>query len=261
MPWAAAAAATAVVAGAYISGEANKSAANTQANAARDNQAALLAAGGQAAGEFAPYKELGTLGIENQKANNAYFNKQFGNEDLNANLAPNYEFGLKTGATTNLMANNATGGAVSGNAMTALNNFGISYAQNAYQNAFNNFQTQRGNIAAQNNNLTQYGLAGATGSANAQIGTATNVAGLGMSSANANAASQIAQGNIYGGAANSLGSIGYGYAQQQNMQQNMQYQQGLNNMGGYNADQIAMGASPGSSFTPTAGNSFTLSPA
>jgi hypothetical protein len=260
MPWGAAAAAVGVVAGSYISGQANKSAAQTQADAARENQQNLLAAGRSAATEFEPYKELGTLGIANQRANNAYFNKQFSNEDLNANLAPNYDFGLRTGATTNLMANNATGGAVGGNALTALNNFGINYAQNAYQNAFNNFQTQRGNIAAQNNNLTQYGLAGATGSANAQIGTATNVAGLGMSAANANAASQIAQGNIYGNAANSLGSIGYGYAQQ-NMLQNQQYQQGLNNMGGFNSNEIAMGASPGGNFTPTAGNSFTLSPA
>jgi hypothetical protein len=213
MPWGAAAVAGAAIVGSVISADANKSAANTQAEAARQNQEGLLAAGRSAATEFQPYKELGTLGIENQRANNAYFNKQFSNQDLNANLAPNYDWGLKTGQQTNLMANNATGGAVGGNALSALNTYSQNYAQNAYQNAFNNFQTQRGNIAAQNNNLTNFGLAGATGTANATIGTATNVAGLGMSAANANAASQIAQGNIYAGGVNSLGSLGYGYSQ------------------------------------------------
>ena len=43
----------------------------------------------------------------------------------------------------------------------------------------------------------------------AQLGTATNVAGLGIGAANAQAASQIAQGNIYGGAANAIGGLGY----------------------------------------------------
>ena len=213
MPWGAAAVAVGSIGGAYIAGEANKSAANTQANAAREQQQNLLADGQAASAQFDPYKDLGTMGVANQKANNEYFNHQFNNADLNANIAPNYDFSLKTGQQSNLMANNATGGAVGGNALTALNQYSQNFAQNAYQSAFNNYQTQRGNIAAQNNNLTNLGLGASTGSANAQLGTATNVAGLGMSAANANAASQIAQGNIYGSAANTLGSLGYGYSQ------------------------------------------------
>jgi hypothetical protein len=205
--------AAATIGGAIISGNAAKSAANTQANAARDQQARLLDTGQQASAEFQPYKDLGSMGIENQKANNAYFNRQFNNQDLNANLAPNYAFQLGQGQRANMMASNATGGAVGGNAQMALQDYSQNYASNAYQQAFNNFQTQRGNIAAQNNNLTQFGLAGSTGSANAQLGTGTNVAALGMGAANAQAASQIAQGNIYGGAVNSLGNLGYGYSQ------------------------------------------------
>ena len=214
MPWgvaAAAVAATGAVVGASMQADATKGAAQTQADAARAQQQNLLAAGQQAAGEFTSYKDLGTAANAQQLSNMGYYNHQFDNTDLNSNLAPNYDWGLKTGQTTNLMANNATGGAVGGNALTALNTYSQNYAQNAYQNAFNNYQTQRGNIAAQNNNLTGYGLAGATGSANAQLGTATNVAGLGMSAANAQAASQIANGQTYGQLANTLGNIGYGY--------------------------------------------------
>ena len=263
MPWgvaAAAVAATGTVVAANQSAKGARDAANTQANAAMQQQQNLLAAGQEASREFQSYKDLGTLANEQQTKNIGYYNNQFSNADLNANLAPNYAFQLGQGTQSNLNASNATGGALSGNAQRALQDYSQNFAGTAYQQAFNNYQTQRGNIAAQNNNLSNIGLAGATGSANAQLGTATNVASLGMGAANAQAASQIAQGNIYGNAANSLGSIGYGYAQQQ-YGQNQQYQQGLNNMGGYNADQIATGASPGGAFTPTAGNSFTISPA
>ena len=64
----------------------------------------------------------------------------------------------------------------------------------------------------------QLGLSGATGSANAQLGTATNVANLGIGSANAQAASQIAQGNIYGGVANTAGNM-LGYSALNSMNQ------------------------------------------
>jgi hypothetical protein len=59
-----------------------------------------------------------------------------------------------------------------------------------------------------------------------------------MGAANAQAASQIAQGNIYGNAANSLGSIGYGYAQQQygQNQQAMNQLQGQLSAGGYGSN-------------------------
>jgi len=246
------------VAGAYISSQGQQNAANTQANAALTQQGNMLAAGQQASQQFTPYANYGTTALNNLTGNNAYFNNQFSNADLNSQLAPNYAFGLQQGENTTNAANNATGGAVSGNALQALNTFGQNYAQNAYQGAFTNYQNQRNNIATINSTQAQLGLAGATGSANAQLGTATNIANIGMQNAQNQAASQIAQGNLAGNAVNSLGSIGYGYANNQNMQNQIQYQQGLNNMGGYNADQIAQGASPGGAFTPTAGNSFTI---
>ena len=241
---------TAVLGGAYLSSQGAQNAANTQANAAMQQQGNLLAAGQQASQQFTPYAGAGTTALANLASNNAYFNNQFGNTDLNAQLAPNYAFQLGQGQQANLMANNATGGAVSGNSLKSLQDYTQNYAGTAYQNAFNNYQAQRSNIYNQDIGQAQLGLAGATGSANAQLGTATNVSQLGIGSANAQAASQIAQGNIYGGAANSLGNLGYMYASQAGNQ---------NPINSYSAWNSQSGS--GGNFTPTSGNSFTLSTA
>lgn len=235
MPWGAAAIAVGTVAAASIAADAQQNAANTQSNAALAQQANLLAAGKKAAQQFQPYADVGTTALANLNANNPYFNKQFSNADLNAQLAPNYAFMLNQGQNANLMGSNVTGGAVSGNALKSLQDYTQNYAANAYQNAFSNFQTQRGNINAMNMNLANLGLAGATGSANAELGTATNVANIGLGAANATAASQIAQGNIYGGAANTLGNIGYMYANQPSTPQTSgQYMNSIGAGGGSN---------------------------
>ena len=242
--------ATAVVVGSVASGymqsQATKSAANTQANAALTQQQNLLNVGQQASQQFDPYTAQGTTALSNLASNNAYFNNQFNNQDLNAQLAPNYAWGLDQGIRTQNQYNNATGGMNSGNAAQGLEQYTQNYAGTAYQNAFNNYQTQRGNINTMNMSGAQLGLAGATGSANAQLGTATNVANLGIGSANAQAASQIAQGNIYGGVANTAGNM-LGYSALNSMNQPM------------DTSAIAAGGSGGGgAFAPTAGNSFIL---
>ena len=207
---------TALLGSAYMSSQGAQNAANTQANAASAQQANLLAAGQTASKQFDPYSAQGTTALSNLASNNAYFNNQFNNQDLNAQLAPNYAFQLQQGQQGQNAANNATGGIVGGNAQKALQDYTQNYAGTAYQNAFANYQTQRGNINAMNMGGANLGLAGATGSANAQLGTATNVANLGIGSANATAASQIAQGNIYGGVANTAANVA-GYTALNNM--------------------------------------------
>jgi hypothetical protein len=245
MPWAAAAAVAGTVASGYLQGQATQNAASTYANSTAQQQSNLLAAGQQASQQFTPYANYGTTALSNLTGNNAYFNNQFSNADLNAQLAPNYAFQLQQGQSTTNAANNATGGMVGGNALQALNSYSQNYAQNAYQNAFTNYQNQRNNIATINSNQAQLGLAGATGSANAQLGTATNIANLGMQNAQTQAAAQTSLGQTYGATANNLGNIAYSY---------------LNtpSASSLNADSIATGATSGGTFTPTSGSSFTL---
>ena len=193
--------------GSFMQGNAAQNAAQTQADAGRAAQAQLMAAGKEASGQFTPYTDIGKTALSSLASQMPYFNKQFGNEDLNANIAPNYAFGLDVGQRSNLMASNAAGGAVGGNAQTALNQFSQNYAQNAYQNAFNNFQAQRTNIFNTNNALAGMGLTGATGAANAIIGTGTNVAGVTQGIGNAQAAGQIGAANAYGGGITNAGNL------------------------------------------------------
>jgi len=257
MPWGVAAAAVATAGTIYASSQQAQGAQNAaqiQANAATQQQANLLAAGQGASQQFAPYANYGTTALGSLAANNAYFNQQFSNQDLNTNLAPNYDFMLKQGLTGAAQQANATGGLVGGNAQQALETFGQNYAGTAYQNAFNNFQVQRGNISALDLANANLGLSGATGSANAQLGTSTNIANLGIGSANAQAASQIAQGNIYGSAANTIGGIGYSTLN--SMNGNMFGS--TNNGGSYNDFNAGAGQAGNTGFTPTAGNVFTL---
>ena len=274
MPWAAAAAAVGTVAASYISSQGAQDAANTQANAqmqaantqsaaALQQQQNLLAAGKSASEQFTPYANTGQTYLNSLAQNNAYFNHQFDNTDLNANLAPNYSFILGQGQNATNQMSNATGGYNSGNAAKALQDYTQNYASNAYQNAFNNYNTQRGNISAIDFSGSNLGLAGATGSANAQLGTATNIANLGIGAANAtaagitgsaaaNAAGTIGASNAYGGAINNLGGIGYSSLQSM-------MNPSTNNGGSYSDFGAGAGQAGNSGFTPTAGNSFTFS--
>lgn len=209
MPWGAAAMAGAAVIGGAMQSSAIKSAAQTQADQAARSQQIALEAGQKGALQYTPYQEVGGTALSDLNANLPYFQRQFTNQDLNANLAPNYGFMLDVGQKANLMQSNATGGANSGNAGTALNMFSQNYAQNAYQNAFANYTANQQNIYNRLMGPSQLGLQGATGAANAMIGTGTNVANIGTGNANAQAAGQIAQGNVAGSTISNLGNLAY----------------------------------------------------
>jgi hypothetical protein len=242
--------ATAIVVGSvasgYMASQATKSAAQTQADAAARAQGQLLASGREASDVYNPYVNAGNTALS-KMSTDPYFTQKFTNQDLNANLAPGYDFRLRQGQQANLMANNASSGAVSGNALRALQDYSQNFASGEYGTAFNQFQAQRSNIYSNLQNIANMGLTGTTGQANAIIGTGTNVASLTNAAGNAQAASQIAQGNIYGGVANTAGNAAAYYA--------------MNNMNQpINTTAIGAGASPGGSFTPTSGNSFAVSP-
>ena len=238
--WVAGAIAVGAAASVYSSGvqaNAATSAANTQANAAQAQQGNLLAAGQQASQQFTPYAGAGTTALSNLASNNAYFNKQFTNADLNANLAPNYAFMLNQGQGATIENANVGGGG--SNVNLANQQFTQNYAQNAYQNAFANFQAQRSNINTMDLNQANLGLNAATGSANAQIGTGTNVATLGIGAANAQAAGQIGAANAYASGANNLSNLGLYGANQYNAANNASQTQNQLSAGGYGSNAVS----------------------
>ena len=244
MSWVAVAVVGGSLIGGYMQSQGMQNAANTQSQAALQQQGNLLGAGQTASSNYTPYITPGTTAL-NQMSTNPYFTNQFTPSDLNAYLAPGYGFRLGQGQTATNQVQNASGGAMSGNAVKALQDYTQNFASGEYNNAFNQYQVQRQNIYSNLQNIANMGLTATQGQTNAQLGTATNIANIGIANANAQAASQVGQANVYGNVANTAGNM-LGYTALNNMNQP------------FNANQVAMGASPGGSFTPTSGNSFTL---
>ena len=137
-------------------------------------------------GQSMAYNELGQpAGVQ---TGTDYLTRQFTPQDLQAGLAPNYQFMLNQGQQQTQRQANLAGGAMGGNALRALQDYTQNYAGNAYQNAFGNFQNQRTGIYN-----TLAGIAGLGQQAvntGAQAGqAATTAAGqLGVGSAAAQAA-------------------------------------------------------------------------
>jgi len=197
------------LAGAAIQGNAAQKAAQTQADANARAQDQLLQTGQQASQQFAPYTQLGQTGVNALTQNIPYLTNQFNNQDLNANLAPNYAFQLQQGQGATNAANNATGGMVGGNALKGLQDYTQNYAQGAYQNAFNNYSANQTNIYNRLAGIAGLGYQGAAGTANAQLGTGTNVAQLTQGIGQAQAAGQVGQANAYAGGLSNVGNYAY----------------------------------------------------
>jgi hypothetical protein len=200
--------AAASVIGTALTNKAIGNAAGTQAAAganAQDLIHGLYTAQGQIQ---QPYQALGTqaTNVLGAPATQQYLTNQFNNQDLNAQLAPNYQFQLQQGLGQAQNAANMGGGLLSGNTLQGLNTYAQNYAQGAYQNAFTNYQTQRNNIY---NNLA--GQAGIGQTANQQLSslggqlanTYGNITtGLAASQAGATTAQAVNNANLLSNLAN-----------------------------------------------------------
>ena len=132
----------------------------------------------QQVGYQQPYQQIGNQGASGLNANKDYFTRQFTNADLNANLAPNYAFQLQQGQMANQRAANMGGGSMGGNALQGLQRYTQDYAGGAYQNAFNNFNTQRQNIYGNLSGMAQIGSTSAGQLANLGNTFASNLGSL-----------------------------------------------------------------------------------
>ena len=214
MTWIAVAIVGGSLIGSTITAKGQRDAASTQAATSQAAQNQVMAAGQQGAEQYLPYQQLGQTGLNQLNAQLPYLTQQFGPEQLKANLAPNYDFMLKQGQGATIQNANVGGGGSNVNLANQI--FSQNYAQNAYQNAFNNYQAQQTNIYNRLAGISGIGLQGATGAANAMIGTGTNVAGLTSGLGNAQAASQIGQANAYAGGFNNISNLAALYGLQGN---------------------------------------------
>jgi hypothetical protein len=199
----------AILGGAYLTSQASKGAANTQADAARyaaDQQAAATA---QQIAVSEPYRVTGTEAMNRFAAMTqpgGELTKNFEPTLADIQMDPGYAFRFKEGMKA-LNANAAArGGLISGNALRAATGYGQELGSQEYSNAYaraqNRFQMNRNNLVDPLKFLSAQGQAAAAGQA-ANIGQgAANTANLMTSAANANAAGQIGSANAY---ANAIG--------------------------------------------------------
>jgi len=153
----------------------------------------------QQLGYQAPYQAAGVGAVNQLAGMTPYLTHQFNAADLQAGLAPNYDFMLQQGQQANQRAANVGGGALGGNALTGLNQYTQNYAGNAYQNAFNNYQSQRQNIYSDLAGIAGIGQTANTGAGTAGTNYAQGTVGLNTGLANAQAANILGQAQVGAG--------------------------------------------------------------
>lgn len=157
-----------------------------------------------------PYRQAGYGALTKINEMLPQFTRQFTAADLNANLAPNYEFMKQQGlGATAQGANVASPGS---NVDLAKTIFAEKYAQTGYQDALTNFRNQQTDIF---NRLSGIAGIGQTAQGSAQaLGqqTSTNLANLATGGANALAGGQVGAANAYAGGLQNIGNAGMMYA-------------------------------------------------
>ena len=217
----------AALAGGYLSANAAEDAAQMQANTAAQQMALQKQIFDTQNAQQAPYRaqgynalnQIGTMlpGQYQQYdaegnpigtgSGSGYLTKEFTNLDLNNYLSPNYAFNLEQGQGGVRNLANSTGGLIGGNAIKGIQDYTMNFAGNSYTDAFNKFQTQRGNIYN-----TLAGIAGIGQTATNQTGAnaanyGTNVANLATGSAAATAAGTVGAANAYSGGIQNAGNM------------------------------------------------------
>jgi len=234
-------AASAIMAGGSIVGgvmgaNAAKSAAKTQAAAAREAIAQQQRMFDIQNEQQKPYREAGYSALSDIAGMKPYLTKQFGQEDFQAGIDPSYNFRLAQGnlATTNLA--NQSGGLIGGNALQGLTNYGQGAASQEFGNAFNRFQTERGNIYN-----TLAGIAGIGQTAQGQVSNLAQDTASNIGQATIGAGNAIAGGQI--GAANALSGGFQGAGNAYMMNNLLRPQTGMQTPAGYGTP-VPMGNIP-----------------
>jgi hypothetical protein len=161
----------------------------------------------------------------------------FNNTDLNAQMAPNYEFQLQQGQQALEASMAASGTLQTGQGLKNIQNYAQNTAAGAYQQAFSNWNTQNQNIYNRLSGIVTPGTGAATAASAAGVTTGGNIANTTMSgTASANnyltgAAAANAAGTV--GVANAIsGSIGSGVNGYMGANMYNQIMNNANNSGG-----------------------------
>ena len=157
----------------------------------------------------APYREAGYGALSKINEMLPQFTRQFTAADLNANLAPNYEFMRQQGlGATAQGANVASPGS---NVDLSKTMFAENYAKGAYQDALTNWSNQQTDIFNRLSGIAGIGQTAQGQAQNLGSATSTNLANLATGGANAIVGGQIGAANAQSGGLQSIGNAGMLY--------------------------------------------------
>jgi len=186
-----------------------KSAARTQAAAADRAMAQEREMYDISREDLAPYREQGYTALKDIEGMRPFLTAQFGPDQFEQYLDPSMAFRQRLGEQSTARLANVGGGALSGNTLRALTDYGQGLASTEYGNAFNRFQTERGNIYNTLANIAGMGQ----GAVNTGVSAAQNfgqqMTGLTTGQGAALAGGQVGAANALGGAAQNVGNMAY----------------------------------------------------
>jgi len=188
----------------YMGSKAAKDAASMQAGGIDRATAAQQAQYEQTREDYAPYRELGYTALKDIEALKPLLTAQFGPDQFAQYLDPSMDFRRRIGEQTTARALNVGGGFLSGNTLRGLTDYGQNLASTEYSNAFNRFQTDRGNIYNTLSNIAGMGMGATNQGAAIGQAAAQNIGTLAVGGAQAQAAGTIGAAQAY---QNSLGQI------------------------------------------------------
>jgi hypothetical protein len=209
MTWGMTAVAAATVVTGYMGSQAAKGAAQTQSDAAGRAMEQERAMYEQSREDLGPYREQGYTALKDIEKMKPFLTAQFGPDQFSQYLDPSMAFRQKIGTQATERLANVGGGAISGNTMRALTDYGQNLASTEYGSAFNRFQTERGNIYNTLANIAGMGQGAVNTGVNAAQNFAGSQTGLITGQAAAQAAGTVGAANAYGGAASNLGNMAY----------------------------------------------------
>ena len=156
-----------------------------------------------------PYREAGYGALNKINTMLPQFTRTFTPEDLNANLAPNYEFMKQQGLGAT--AQNANVASPGSNVDLAKTIFAENYAKSGYQDALTNFRNQQTDIYNRLSNLAGIGQTAQGQAQNLGSATSTNLANLATGGANAIAGGQIGVANAQAAGLQGIGNTAMMY--------------------------------------------------
>ena len=221
MTWGMTAVAGASLLGGYVASQGAKSAASTQADAARESGVLQKQMFDEQMRLQEPYRQAGLtgqnklmelLGLSGNAGAADYgkYGRDFSMADYKAD--PGYAFRLSEGMKQ-LGHSASRGGLISGGTMKGLQDYAQNSASQEYGNAFNRYQTNRANQLQPLGSLMSSGQAAASNQAGAAGQYGVNAGNTTMAAGNAYAAGQLGQANTLAGG---LGTAASAYQNQMN---------------------------------------------